>query len=337
MQRISSKFTRSFLLALSAFIAVTALLESADAQTPPNPYKVVDGFIKLPAGRTWGAVGAVDVDRNGTVWVFERCGGTRCDESKLDPILAFDRSGNLIRSFGAGMFVFPHGLGLDRDGNVYVTDAEGKDGKGHIVVKFSPEGKVLMTLGKPGVAGPGTDVFNRPTDVVVATNGDIFVSDGHGGDSNARVVKFSKDGKFIKTWGKKGSATGDFSEPHSITLDTQGRVFVADRGDNNRIQIFDADGNFIAEWKHLGRPSGVYIDANDILYVGDTVPQGKRTPAKQDGIWVANAKDGKVIAFIPDIGLTKEASDAPEGVAADAQGNIYAAQTNSRNLRKYSK
>jgi len=201
MQRISSKFTRSFLLALSAFIAVTALLESADAQTPPNPYKVVDGFIKLPAGRTWGAVGAVDVDRNGTVWVFERCGGTRCDESKLDPILAFDRSGNLIRSFGAGMFVFPHGLGLDRDGNVYVTDAEGKDGKGHIVVKFSPEGKVLMTLGKPGVAGPGTDVFNRPTDVVVAANGDIFVSDGHGGDSNARVVKFSKDGKFIKTWG----------------------------------------------------------------------------------------------------------------------------------------
>src|SRR5258706_1187990 len=333
---MASNFARSFLYSLSV-VAATALLLHTEAYAQPNPYKEDSGWIKLPAGRTWGAVGAVDVDRNGTLWVFERCGGTRCDDSKLDPIMAFDRTGTLIRSFGAGMFVFPHGLGLDREGNVYVTDAEGKTGKGHSVVKFSPEGKVLLTLGKPGVAGTGTDTFNRPTDVAVAANGEIFVSDGHGGDSNARVMKFSKDGKFIKTWGKKGSAPGDFSEPHSITLDTQGRVFVADRGDNNRIQIFDADGNFIAEWKHLGRPSGVYIDASDNLYVGDTLPQGKRAPGKKDGIWVASAKDGKVSAFIPDLGLTKEASDAPEGVAADAQGNVYAAQTNSRNVRKYSK
>jgi len=336
MPQPSSRFARSFLCTLSV-VAATALLLHTDAYAQPNPYKEVAGWVKLPAGRTWGAVGAVDVDRNGTLWVFERCGGIRCDDSKLDPIMAFDQSGKLIKSFGAGMFVFPHGLGLDHDGNVYVTDADGKDGKGHIVVKFSPEGKVLMTLGKPGVAGAGTDVFNRPTDVAIAANGDIFVSDGHGGDSNARVLKFSKDGKFIKTWGKKGSAPGDFSEPHSITLDSQGRLFVADRGDNNRIEIFDADGNFIAEWKHLGRPSGVYIDAGDNLYVGDTLPQGKREPGKKDGIWVASAKDGKVIAFIPDIGVTKEASDAPEGVAADAQGNVYAAQTNSRNVRKYSR
>ena len=137
---------------LAAAFAVFCSSEAAP-QTPPNPYTVVDSWPKLPAGRTWGAAGAVDVDRNGTVWVFERCGGTRCDDSKLDPILAFDQSGKLLRSFGAGMFVFPHGLGLDRDGNVYVTDAEGKDGKGHVVVKFSPEGKVLLTLGKPGVAG----------------------------------------------------------------------------------------------------------------------------------------------------------------------------------------
>ena len=333
---MSSNLARSFIHALSV-VAATAVLLHTEAYAQPNPYKEDSGWIKVPAGRTWGAVSAVEVDRNGTLWVFERCGGTRCDESNLDPIMAFDRSGKLIRSFGAGMFVFPHGLGLDRDGNVYVTDADGKGGKGHTVVKFSPDGKVLLTLGKPGVAGAGTDVFNRPTDVAVAANGDIFVSDGHAGDSNARVMKFSKDGKFIKTWGKKGSAPGDFSEPHSITIDTQGRVFVADRGDNNRIQIFDSDGNFIAEWKHLGRPSGVYIDASDNLYVGDTLPQGKRAPGKKDGIWVASAKDGKVSAFIPDLGLTKEASDAPEGVAADAQGNVYAAQTNSRNVRKYSK
>jgi DNA-binding beta-propeller fold protein YncE len=323
--------------AIPALVVIAALMLHAEVQAQPNPYKVVESWPKLPAGRTWGAVGAVDVDRNGTVWVFERCGGTGCADSNLDPILAFDRAGTLIRSFGAGMFVFPHGLGLDRDGNVYVTDADGKGGKGHIVVKFSPEGKVLMTLGKPGVAGAGMDVFNRPTDVAIAANGDIFVADGHAGDSNARVMKFSKDGKFIKTWGKKGSAQGDFSEPHSIALDSQGRVFVADRGDNNRIEIFDADGNFIAEWKHLGRPSGVYIDVNDNLYVGDTLPQGKRASGKKDGIWVASAKDGKVIAFIPDIGVTKDTSDAPEGVAADAQGNVYAAQTNSRNMRKYTK
>jgi DNA-binding beta-propeller fold protein YncE len=323
--------------AIPALVVIAALMLHVEAQAQPNPYKVVDGWPKLPAGRTWGAVGAVDVDRNGTVWVFERCGGTGCADSNLDPIMAFDRSGALIRSFGAGMFVFPHGLGLDRDGNVYVTDADGKSGKGHIVVKFSPEGKVLMTLGKPGVAGAGTDVFNRPSDVAIAANGDIFVADGHAGDSNARVMKFSKDGKFIKTWGKKGAAPGDLSEPHSIAIDSQGRVFVADRGDNSRIQIFDVDGNFITEWKHLGRPSGVYIDVHDNLYVGDTLPQGKREPGKKDGIWVASAKDGKVIAFIPDIGVTKDTSDAPEGVAADAQGNVYAAQTNSRNMRKYSK
>src|SRR5450631_194070 len=255
--------------AIPALVVIAALMLHTEAQAQPNPYKVVDGWPKLPAGRTWGAVGAVDVDRNGTVWVFERCGGTGCADSNLDPIMAFDRSGALIRSFGAGMFVFPHGLGLDRDG------------------------KVLMTLGKPGVAGAGTYVFNRPTDVAIAANGYIFVADGHAGDSNARVMKFSKDGKFIKTWGKKGAAPGDFSEPHSIALDSQGRVFVADRGDNSRIEIFDADGNFIAEWKHLGRPSGVYIDVHDNLYVGDTLPQGKRAPGKKDGIWVASAKDGK--------------------------------------------
>ena len=331
------QYTRLFKLARWAAIALLALQFGIEAQAQPNPYRVADGWAKLPEGRTWGGTGAVDVDRNGNVWVFERCGGTRCDESKLDPIMEFDPSGKMIRSFGAGMFVFPHGIGLDKDGNVYVTDAEGKNGKGHVVVKFSPEGKVLLTLGKPGVAGSGTDTFNRPSDVAIAANGDIFVTDGHGGDSNARVMKFSKDGKFLKTWGKKGSGPGDFDEPHAIAIDSQGRVFVADRGNNVRIEIFDQDGKFITEWKHLGRASGLYIDAKDNLYVGDTLPNGKRVAGKKDGIWVASAKDGKVIAFIPEPGLTADVSDSPEGVAADAIGNVYGAQTNSKNLRKYVK
>jgi sugar lactone lactonase YvrE len=325
-----------FVLALSAIIAGTALLDSAEAQAQPNPYKVVDGAIKLPAGRTWGAVGAVDVDRNGTVWVFERCGGTRCDDSKLDPILAFDRAGNLIKSFGAGMFVFPHGLGLDRDGNVYVTDADGKGGKGHVVVKFSPEGKVLMTLGKPGVAGAGNDEFNRPTDVVVAANGDIFVSDGHGGDSNARVVKYSKDGKFIKTWGKKGFGPGEFDTPHALALDSRGRLFVGDRN-NNRIQIFDQDGKFLEEWAQFGRPSGVFIDGNDFIYVADSESNAKRNPGWKRGIRIGSATDGQVTAFIPDPEPEpdKTGTSGAEGVAADAAGNVYGAEVGPKTLRKY--
>jgi sugar lactone lactonase YvrE len=327
----SYRMSIAFAVVLGAIVSISR----ADAQTAPNLYRVAEGWAKLPEGRTWGGTGAVDVDRNGHIWVFERCGGTRCSDSKLDPILEFDQSGKLIRSFGAGMFVFPHGLGLDREGNVYVTDADAKNGKGHMVFKFSPEGKVLLALGKPGVAGDGPDTFNRPTDVAIAANGDIFVTDGHGGDSNARIVKFSKDGKFIKTWGKKGSAPGEFDEPHSIAIDSQGRIFVADRGKNLRIQIFDAEGNYLAEWKHLGRPSGLYIDAKDNLYVGDTLPEGKRVPGKVDGIWIANAKDGKVLAFIPEPGLTAQVSDSPEGVAADAMGDIYGAETNAKNLRKY--
>src|SRR5205807_10332395 len=134
--------------------------------------------------------------------------------------------------------------------NVWITDAQGKDGKGHQVIKFSPEGKVLLTLGKAGVTGDGADTFNQPSDVVVAPNGDIFVADGHGGNSNARIVKFSKDGKFIKAWGKKGSAPGEFDTPHALAFDSKGRLFVADRA-NDRIQIFDQDGKFLDQWKQF--------------------------------------------------------------------------------------
>jgi DNA-binding beta-propeller fold protein YncE len=145
--------------------------------------------------------------------VYDRCGRADCIGSKLDPIQKFDASGALLASFGAGMFNHPHGLYLDADGNVWVTDDHGGDGKGHQVFKFSPQGKVLLTLGQAGIAGLGPDTFNAPTDVTVAANGDVFVSDGHGGETNARIVKFTKDGKFIKTWGKKGAGPGDFNIP----------------------------------------------------------------------------------------------------------------------------
>ena len=192
-------------IALVAAIVVPQARAHAQAGDPPNPYRTVENWAKLPDGRKWGQTISVDIDRDGkSIWVFERCGGTSCDGSDVAPILKIDPSGNVTKSFGAGMFVFPHGIHVDRDGNVWVTDGRGKGGKGHQVFKFSPDGKVLMTLGKAGVAGDGPDTFNPPSDVLVAPNGDIFVADGHGGETNARIVKFSKDGKFIKAWGKNG-------------------------------------------------------------------------------------------------------------------------------------
>jgi hypothetical protein len=187
------------LMAISAHVEA----QSPPTNSQPDPYRTIENWAKLPEGRPWGSTAGVAVDRKGNIWVAERCGANTCAGSKLAPILEFDPSGKLLTSFGEEMFVFPHGITADRDGNIWVTDGDGKDGKGHQVFKFSPAGKVLMTLGKAGVAGNSEDTFNKPSAVAIATNGDIFVADGHGGESNARIVKFSKDGKFIMTWGKK--------------------------------------------------------------------------------------------------------------------------------------
>ena len=221
-----------------------------------NSYRIDDGWLKAPEGRRMGLATKVALDRDGkSVWVSDRCGAVDCVGSTADPIAKFDPSGNPVVRFGAGMFNHPHGLHVDHDGNVWATDDHGGGGKGHLVFKFSPGGTVLLTLGKPGIAGDGPDTFNSPTDVLVAADGNVFVSDGHGGDTNARIVKFSKDGKFIAAWGKRGSGRGEFALPHALAVDSAGRLFVADRG-NNRIEIFDQDGKFIAEWRQFGRPSG---------------------------------------------------------------------------------
>ena len=318
-------------------IAVLLTVTATVALAQDNPYRE-DGWAKLPDGRKWGATGAVDIDSDGrSVWVFERCGGGTCAGSNVSPIVKLDQSGNYLKSFGAGMFVFPHGIHVDRDGNVWVTDAQGKDGKGHTAVKFSSEGKVLLTLGKAGVAGAGEDTFNQPSDVVTAANGDIFVADGHGGDSNARIVKFTKDGKFIKAWGKKGTAPGEFDTPHGLALDSKGRLFVADRS-NNRVQIFDQDGKFLDEWKQFGRPSGIYIDANDTLYVADHASTPKNNPGFKRGVRIGSVRDGLVKTFFPGLGAEPETQIVGEGVAADAAGNVYWAETSGgMTVRKFIK
>ncbi|HET7294634.1 MAG TPA: peptidyl-alpha-hydroxyglycine alpha-amidating lyase family protein [Vicinamibacteria bacterium] len=330
-------------LALASAILGIALLSArsvaAQPNSQPNPYRTVEGWAKMPEGRTWGSTSAVEIDRDGkSIWVAERCGANDCADSTLPVLLKFDAEGKLMTSFGGGIFVFPHGIHVDPEGNVWVTDARGKGGKGHQVVKFSPEGKVLLTLGKAGVAGADNETFNQPSDVAVAPNGDIFVADGHNEDSNHRIVKFSREGKFIKTWGRRGKGPGEFDTPHGIAFDSKGRLFVADRN-NNRIQILDQDGKFLGEWKQFSRPSGVYIDKQDNIYVADSESNSKTNPGWKRGIRVGSAKDGAVAAFIPDTEPDPEkvVTSNAEGVAADAAGNVYGAEVGPRALKRYVK
>ena len=240
---------------------------AAFAQVLPNPYRTVDGWARLPDGRQMGAVGGVTMDPDGDhVWAVVRCDaaaparfGNECLDSDLDPVLKFDLEGNVVESFGSGMFIWPHGIDVDPNGNVWVTDAVSAartpaGTRGHQVIEFSSSGEVLMTLGTPGIPGDGPDSFNAPSDVVVADNGDIFVADGHALDGNNRVVKFSRDGTFIKAWGQTGYGPGEFRTLHAIAIDSRGRVFVGDRS-NNRIQIFDQEGSFLAMWTQFGRPT----------------------------------------------------------------------------------
>lgn len=317
----------------------------------PNPYRTIEGWAQLPDNRKWGSTAGVGISPEGNIWAYDRCGANNCANSPLTPILEFDTSGKLLKQFGAGMFVFPHGLAVDQEGNVWVTDELGVPGKGYQVFRFSPDGKVLMTLGKAGVAGDALDEFDNPSSVAIAPNGDIFIGDGHhphppGTPTNSRIMKFSKDGKFIKTWGKFGSAPGEFHwGPHTLAFDSQGRLFVGDRA-NNRIQIFDQDGNFIAQWKQFSRPSAIFITADDTMYVADSESTGNMhqtdeegygyNPGCQRGIRVGSAKTGEVTAFIPDPD-PKGGTSASEGVAADHEGAIYGAEVGPKDLKKYVK
>jgi DNA-binding beta-propeller fold protein YncE len=278
---------------------------------------------------------AVNVARDGkSMWIYDRCGGNNCEDSKIAPLTKYDSTGKVVAAIGAGLTVFPHGLFVDKDGNVWITDgrADKAKKKGHTVLKLSPDGKVLMTLGTPGVAGDDETHFNAPSDVVVAPNGTIFVADGHGDKTNARIVKFSADGKFIKAWGKEGKGAGEFDVPHGLAFDSAGRLFVADRA-NSRLQIFDQDGKFITEWKQFGRPSGISIDKNDQIYVADSQSSDKVNPGFKQGIRIGNAKDGKVTGFIEESKML----GALEGVGVDDDGNIYAGYTNAMNLARFVK
>jgi DNA-binding beta-propeller fold protein YncE len=314
----------------------------------PNPYEAGVDWGHLPPGRTWGSTASVSIAPDNTIWVADRCGnsgagGATCTgaSANVNPIFQLDTTGKLLTTWGAGMFVSPHKLTIDKDGFLWLAD-----NGGHQVFKLDRTGKVLLTLGKKGMAGPGTDQFDAPTEVAIAPNGDIFVSDGHTGGGlaigNARIVKFDKTGRFLKTWGKKGAGPGEFDLPHTLAFDSRGRLFVGDR-QNNRIQIFDQDGKFIAQWFQFGRPSGIYIDQRtDTIYVADSESRDGRTNTglnalaqtgyafnlgARRGIRIGSARDGSVKSFIPDPCPYPYPSNSSfaEGVTADAEGNVYGA------------
>ena len=386
-------------LALAGAISVTqAGAAAAQATMAPvndaaNPYSTVENYFKLPEGRSWGSTSAVDIDPDGkSIWVAERCDQNGCwDRAKgqmspLPVILKFDANGNLVKSFGTGIAVFPHGIHVDKQGNVWITDGQDNLPRrapgapadapmpampakvvGHQVFKFSPDGKLLLTLGKPGGNQPGQPAdpasFYQPNDVITYPNGDILVCEGHGNaaPSPARLVRFDKNGKFLREYGKMGSGPeGEFMQPHGLAFDSKGRLFVADRS-NNRIQILDAETyKTLDTWYQFSRLSGIFIDKNDVLYGADSESSSVNPPhsAWKRGIRIGSAKDGKVMAFIPDPTSMDESFSmvdgkpvmkkndgkpgatgtlAAEGVAVDAAGNIYGAEVGPKAVKKYVK
>jgi len=393
----------------AAALAMGALAFAQGEMKPtndlPNPYQSVEGWAKLPDGRTWGSTSAVDVDKDGkSIWVAERCGANSCvtdvttgQMSELPTVLKFDSTGKLVKSFGAGLMVFPHGIHVDRDGNIWVTDGQdnapraARGGRaagggagaaggaaaggaaaggaaaggaaaagrgrgpaapagpgagatvGHQVVKFSPDGKVLMTIGKKGGVLSDDECCFQPNDVLVAPNGDIFVAQGHSSapGSNARMFKFDKTGKLIKAFGKFGSAPqGEFDQPHALAMDSRGRLFIGDRN-NNRVVIYDQNLTFIAEWKQFSRPSGIFVDKNDSLYTADSESESvsQNHNGWKRGIRIGSAKDGTVKYYIPDPETRGRpdfgGTSAAEGVVVDAQGNIYGAEVGPKRVMRY--
>jgi secreted PhoX family phosphatase len=349
-----------------AILVVSSILMAAHAEShpcvnnaPDGGYHDVGDWAQTP--RPLAGLGGIFVDSKDNVWLFDRCGNKGCANSNEAPIFEISPEGKVLKNIGAGLFVFPHGITVDSDGNVWAVDGNSsKDGRGMQVTKLSPDGTVLMKLGKAGQSGTGLDVFNKPTAVAIASNGDIFIAEGHRTGvegqpqdfGNSRIVKFDKNGTFIKTFGHVGNGDGELMGPHSLAFDSQGRLFVADRA-NSRIVIYSQDGEVLANWTQFSRPSGIFIN-HDVLYVSDDQSEDKNTsvewwpahPGCKRGVRVGSAKTGKVKYYFPNPHLTPEVAKETqlfdgtadvEGLAADSHGNVYLATARIKTVFKYSR
>jgi DNA-binding beta-propeller fold protein YncE len=295
------------ILACLALVTCAALLAPSAAKEDELPrYEPVADWPQLPKDLELGPVAGIATDTLDRVYIFHR--GKR-------PILVFDKEGKLLRSWGDDLIKMAHGLRVDRDNNVWITDIGH-----HQVIKFDSQGKVLLTLGKKDQPGEGPDQFNKPTDVAVGPAGEIYVSDGYG---NSRVVKFSKEGKYLKAWGKKGTGAGEFDLPHAIVLDARGRVYVGDR-ENNRVQIFDQDGKYLDQWKETGAPYGLFLTAAGRMFIAD---------GRAQAVTVLN-EQGKRIGRWGQKGRGAGQLEAAHWVWVDSRGAVYVADTgNKRGLK----
>ena len=344
-------------LLMASALFVPAALAQNGPNDYPNPYNEHKNFFQLPDGRHMGSTNTVHGDSKGNIWIVERCGGNDCKGSDLDPIMEFKKDGTFIKAFGKGKLLFPHGFTIDKNDHLWVVDNH-NDGKiGDDVIEFDTNGKVLMTLGTPGVAGNDYTHFHEPNAVAVADNGDIYVADGHSADvawdppfanknqtpttGNARVSKFDSHGKFLTAWGGHGSGDGQFQNPHCLAIDVHGNVWVGDRS-NNRIQEFTKDGKFIKALTNFGRPSGCFIDKKNNLYVSDSESHEHKgygwNPGFGRGVRIGNADTGVVTAYIPDDkdqNPEKSGTSNGEGVFASADGTVYDAEVGQKALVVY--
>ena len=291
-----------------------ALLVPQDA--PLLEYVAVPDPLPIPAGTTMGAPSSVAFDSKGHLFVATR--GTHA-------LFEFDPNGKFIRAFGEGLLTRSHGLHIDRDGNIWVTDVGA-----HVVLKLSQQGQVLLTLGVKGEAGEWNEAaqsrrLNQPTDVVIARNGDIFVTQGHtpGAMGDPRVLRFDRSGKFIATWGGKGKEPGKFDVAHGIAIDAKGLLWVVDR-ENQRIQIFDADGKFIRELKYAGVPCGLAIGDEYIYMVNGFAGQVLRLDLA-----------GKVLAATGKAGKGVGEFGEAHFVAVSPKGEIYVADSVNATIQKF--
>jgi DNA-binding beta-propeller fold protein YncE len=308
---------RSMVLLASLAIPAAAVALAASGRTRQQAaggkrgadYKLVAGWPRLPEQIKLGEVTAVATDTADHVYLFHR---------GKNPIIVLDRAGNYLRSWGDDLVKNAHGLRLDREGNVWITDLGH-----HLVMKFEPRGKLLLTLGTRGKSGAKRDTFNKPADVAFGPAGEVYVADGYG---NARVVKFSKEGKYLRAWGQKGKGEGEFNLPHAIRVDAKGRVYVGDR-ENNRIQVFDPDGRFLAQWKDTGAPFGLFLTPQGRMLLAD----GRAHLARVLDL------DGKTLGRWGQQGTDPGQFALPHGICMDSRGAVYVTEIKGHRIQKFAK